>query len=398
MDFTYPPEAEAFRTEYRDWLATNFTEEYRGLGFSGNPSDDQLARLRHWNHRLADAGYAAISWPIEHGGRAATVMEQVVFAEESVAAGIPITLNPIGLANIAPSIMAFGTDEQRSRFLRPMLRGDDIWCQGFSEPDAGSDLASLSCAAIATDDGWRINGQKVWTTFGSLATWCELLVRTDVEAPSHRGITCLLIDMALPGIEVRPLVTATGDADFCELFFTDVDVAHTALLGKENDGWTVAMATLTFERGGVAALHLQLRQRIQAVIELARVHGRASDPHIRQRLAEIYIGGEQLRYLADRAVSRAAQDLPPGAESSLLKIVWSTVSQLVPIVSAEILGMAATASVPTRELMASRSLSIAGGTTEVNRNIVAERVLGLPREPRPSAGPRSLAIPPARAT
>lgn len=383
MDFSYPEPAEEFRAEFQGWLAAHFTDTYRNLSFSGDPGPDEMARLKAWNALLADAGYAAISWPVEYGGRGASVMEQVVFAEESVTAGIPITLNPIGLANIAPSIMAFGTDEQKARFLRPMLRGDHIWCQGFSEPDAGSDLASLSCRADWNGDGWTVTGQKVWNTYGHLADWCELLVRTDPSASKHRGITCLLVDMSLPGIEVRPLVTPTGGVEFNEIFFDEVRVPPDALLGKEHDGWSVAMATLTFERGGVASLHLGLRRRIRDLMAEARTLGRADDPVVRQELARLFSRGETLRYLADRAVTRAAADLPPGPESSLIKIVWSQLGQELALSRAWITGIAAVAGEPHHDVVQSRSLTIAGGTTEVNKNIVGERVLGLPREPKP---------------
>jgi alkylation response protein AidB-like acyl-CoA dehydrogenase len=388
VDFTYPPEAEAFRAEYRAWLDEHLTAELRGLGYQGEPDEGYLGLMHGWNRTLADAGYAAISWPVAHGGRDASVMEQVVFAEENVRAGAPGTLNPIGLANIAPSIMAFGTEAQQDRFLRPMLRGDEIWCQGFSEPDAGSDLASLSTSARWNGDGWIVNGQKVWNTYGTLASFCELLVRTDPTASKHRGITCLLVDMTLPGIEVRPLRTLTGEREFCELFFDDVFVPADALLGAENDGWTVAMATLSFERGGVASLHLQLRHRIRRLIELAHENGTGADPLVRQRLADLFTRGETLRFLADRAVSRAAAGLPPGPESSLIKIVWSQVGRALPLAAADVVGGdvfardVATSGRAATELLSSTSLTIAGGTTEVNRNVVAERVLGLPKEPR----------------
>jgi alkylation response protein AidB-like acyl-CoA dehydrogenase len=385
VDLRYPPEAEAFRAEYRAWLDEHLTDDLRSLALWGQPDEQYLARMREWNARLADAGYAAISWPREYGGRDASVMEQVVFAEENARARAPGTLNPIGLANIAPSIMTFGTDAQKGRFLRPMLRGDEIWCQGFSEPDAGSDLASLSTSARWTGDGWVVNGQKVWNTFGNLASFCELLVRTDPTAPKHRGITCLLVDMTLPGIEARPLRTLTGEAEFCELFFTDVHVPAEAILGKENEGWTVAMATLTFERGGVASLHLTLRDRIATLIATARANGTNGDARVRQRLADLYARGETLRYLADRAVSRAAANLPPGPESSLIKLVWSEVGRQLPLAAADVVGGDvvawddSTSGRTATELLSSTSLTIAGGTTEVNRNIVAERVLGLPR-------------------
>jgi alkylation response protein AidB-like acyl-CoA dehydrogenase len=387
VDFTYPPEAEAFRAEYRAWLDANLTDELRGLAYQGEPDEGYLALMHGWNRTLADAGYAAISWPVAYGGRDASVMEQVVFAEENVRAGAPGTLNPIGLANIAPSIMAFGTEAQKDRFLRPMLRGDEIWCQGFSEPDAGSDLASLSTSARWTGDGWVVNGQKVWNTYGTLASFCELLVRTDPTASKHRGITSLLVDMTLPGIEVRPLRTLTGEREFCELFFTDVFVPADAILGAENDGWTVAMATLSFERGGVASLHLQIRHRIRRLVELAHENGTGADPLVRQRLADLHTRGETLRFLADRAVSRAAAGLPPGPESSLIKIVWSQVGRALPLAAADVAGGVlawdvATSGRTATELLSSTSLTIAGGTTEVNRNVVAERVLGLPKEPR----------------
>ena len=310
MDFTYPPEAEAFRGEYRAWLDEHLTDELRSLGYRGEPDEGYLGLMHEWNRTLADAGYAAISWPVAFGGRDASVMEQVVFAEENVRAGAPGTLNPIGLANIAPSIMAFGTDAQKERYLRPMLRGDEIWCQGFSEPDAGSDLASLSTSARWNGDGWIVNGQKVWNTYGMLASFCELLVRTDPTASKHRGITCLLVDMALPGIEVRPLQTLTGEREFCELFFTDVFVPADAILGAENDGWTVAMATLSFERGGVASLHLQLRHRIR------RSHrDRARERH-RRRPGRAATAGRPLHQGRDAAVPRRPGREPGGRRTA----------------------------------------------------------------------------------
>ncbi|TML57179.1 MAG: acyl-CoA dehydrogenase, partial [Actinobacteria bacterium] len=219
MDFTYPPEAEAFRKEFRAWLEGNLDPELAGRR-SGllDGGDDVVARLRAWNRTLADARYAAIAWPEEYGGRGASVMEQVVFAEEMSRAGAPGTLNPLGISNIAPAIMQWGTEEQKRTFLPSMLRGDDIWCQGFSEPNAGSDLASLRTRAVLDGDVFVVNGQKIWNTLGHLANWCELLVRTDPDVPKHKGISCLLVDMTLPGVEVRPLATITGEREFNEIF------------------------------------------------------------------------------------------------------------------------------------------------------------------------------------
>src|SRR5205807_2897147 len=249
-------------------------------------SPETLERMRAWNRKLADAGYAAIAWPTEYGGRGAGLMDQVVYAEELHRAAAPGTLNPIGISNIAPAIMQHGTEDQKRRFLPPMRGGDEIWCQGFSEPNAGSDLASLSTRAVADGDDFVVNGQKVWTTFGNVADWCELLVRTDPDAPKHKGISCLLVDMRLPGIEARPLVTITGEREFSEIFFTDVRVPKSALLGPQNEGWRVAMTTLTHERGGVASLHLGVRKKIADLLGLARStdrHGRpaADDPVLR---------------------------------------------------------------------------------------------------------------------
>ncbi len=377
-----PPDTDAFRSEARAWLATHCVEPYRGLQFRGDPDSDWLTRMREWNNLLADAGWAGIDWPVEHGGRGLGLAHQVVLAEELDRAGAPGTLNPIGLANIAPSIMAFGTPEQTERYLRPMLRGDEIWCQGFSEPDAGSDLASLSTRARRDGDDWIVNGQKVWNTFGQLADWCELLVRSDPTASKHRGISCLLVDMGLPGIEVRPLRTATGNADFCEIFFDEVRVPASALLGPEGDGWMVAMATLTFERSGVANLHIQTRRHVAELIKAVREAGRSSDPVVRQELARLWIMAELQRLLSERATTRALQGLPPGPEGSLIKLVWSHVGQQLPLVATQILGLGALDDGWGHQVMGARSLTIAGGTTEVNKNIIAERVLGLPRDPR----------------
>src|SRR3954452_8429293 len=292
MDFTYPPEAEEFRHEFRTWLDEHYTDARRaeGLGFSMEMDDERLAAMRAWNRELADARYAAISWPEEYGGRGAGIMEQVVFAEEMHRSGAPGTVNVIGLSNIAPAIIEFGTDAQKERFLPRMLRGDDIWCQGFSEPNAGSDLASLRTTAVLDGDHWIVNGQKSWNTFGDIADWCELLVRTDPNVPKHKGITCLLVEMTRPGIEVRQLETITGDKDFNEIFFTDVRVPVDCTLGPVNEGWRVAMTTLAYERGTVAKLHLGTRAKVRRLIEEAKRtpmgdgSSAADDPVIRQHV------------------------------------------------------------------------------------------------------------------
>lgn len=381
MDFAYPPEAEALRAELRAWLDANLEPRFRGIGSAIAASPEGLETLREWNQRLADAGWVAIAWPREHGGRDAGVIEQVVWAEEMDRAQAPTLLNPIGLSNIAPSIMQYGTTAQKDRFLGRMRRGDDIWCQGFSEPDAGSDLASLRATAVRDGDFFVVNGQKVWNTLGSVADWCELLVRTDPEAPRHRGISCLLVDMKLAGIEVRPIVTITGEAEFAELFFTDVRVPAEALLGPLHQGWSVAMTTLNNERGGVAALHLQVRRKIRQLIEDTRraAHAAAADdPGHRRELARLYVEGEMLKLLSDRALSGMLHGRA-GPEGALTKLVWSQTEQQLGEVAARVLGPDALGGPWGRLRLHSRSYTIAGGTTQVNKNIVAQRVLGLPR-------------------
>jgi len=346
---------------------------------------DTLERLRAWNRTLADARYAAIAWPETWGGRGAGVIEQVVYAEEMHRIGAPGTLNPLGLSNIAPAIIEHGTDEQKRELLPRMLRGDDIWCQGFSEPNAGSDLASLTTSAALDGDHWIVNGQKTWNTLGHLANWCELLVRTDPSAPKHQGITCLLVDMALPGVEVRPLVTITGEREFNEIFFTDVRVPVTHTLGPPNEGWRVAMTTLAYERGTVAKLHLGLRAKIQRLLDEARVvpvgDGRtaAEDPVLRQALARVYLEGELLKLISDRAISAELHGRPMGPEGSIAKLVWSEAEQHLTEVATAVLGPDALDGRWARDRVYSRALTIAGGTTQVNKNILAQRILGLPR-------------------
>jgi alkylation response protein AidB-like acyl-CoA dehydrogenase len=387
MDFTYPPEAEAFRAQFRSWLDEHLTDELRtvGLGESLEFDADRLERQRAWNRLLADARYAAIAWPEEWGGRGAGVMEQVVYAEEMHRARAPGTLNPLGLSNIAPAIIEHGSAEQKRELLPRMLRGDDIWCQGFSEPNAGSDLASLRTSAVRDGDSWIVNGQKTWNTLGNVANWCELLVRTDPNVPKHRGITCLLVDMTLPGVEVRPLTTITGEKEFNEIFFTDVRVPVSSTLGPVNDGWRVAMTTLAYERGTVANLHLGTRAKIRRLIDDARHvpigNGRTAvdDPVLRERLARVYLEGELLKLISERALSAELHGRSMGPEGSIAKLLWSETEQHITEVAAEVLGPDALTGSWARDRVYSRALTIAGGTTQVNKNIVAQRILGLPR-------------------
>lgn len=388
MDYRYPPEAEIFRLEVRAWLEKNLTDDVKGLHNRGDISSADLEKLKAWNKTMADARYVAISWPEIFGGRNASVMEQVVLAEEMYGAGAPAPLNPIGINNIAPSIMAYGTEQQKQQYLKRMLSGEDIWCQGFSEPEAGSDLAALRTRAVEEGDYFVISGQKVWNTLGHYADYCELLVRTDPAASKHQGISCLLVDMKTPGVEVRPLKTLTGACEFSEIFFDKVRVPKTALLGPLHQGWTVAMNTLSNERAGVAHIHLGLRKKIAGL--MAEVKNKTVDglplsknPVVRQKLAKVYLMGEIQKSLANITIAAAAQGKPPGAESSLIKITWAEIENLLAETSAQVLGGDALLEPWGDNRLYTRATSIAGGTTQVNRNIVAQRVLGLPRDGKP---------------
>ncbi len=379
MDFAYPPEAETFRGELRAWLEANLEPRFRDLGQGLSLDREGIELLREWNRRLAEAGYAAIHWPEAYGGRDAGLLEQVVLAEENDRAGAPPTLNPIGLANIAPAILQHGREDQKRRYLPPMQRGDEIWSQGFSEPGAGSDLAGLETRAVDEGDCFRVTGQKVWNSLGEWADWCQLLVRSDPDKPRHAGISCLLLDMKLPGIEVRPTTTITGESEFAEIFLDDVRVPKDALLGEPDGGWAVAMTTLTSERAGVATLHLGVSRRIARLAETVRARSTPVGPVAREKLARLYLHGRLLERLSQRALS-AILSGRAGPEGSLVKLVWSEVEQEIGETAAELLGREALGGEWARTRLAARSYSIAGGTTQVNKNIVAQRVLGLPRD------------------
>lgn len=375
--WSYPPAAEAFRAQVRAWLDRNLEDRFRGVTFSMAADPEWLGLMREWNTRMADAGYAAITWPVEYGGRGAGLLEQVVLAEELDRAQAPPTLNPLGITNIAPAILQFGTEDQKRTHLPRMLRGDDIWCQGFSEPDAGSDLASLSTRAERDGDHYYVTGQKVWSTLGHVADRCELLVRTDPTAPKHAGITCLLVDLATPGIEVRPLVTITGETEFAELFLSEARIPVSDRLGEEDAGWRVAMTTLANERGGVASLHLGVRRKIRAL--LASREAAAAGQATRRELAALYVHGECLKLIADRAISGALHDRAHGPESSLAKLLWSDTEQELTEMTVRLLGLDGLSADRGRAHLGARAFSIAGGTTQVNKNIIATRLLGLPR-------------------
>jgi alkylation response protein AidB-like acyl-CoA dehydrogenase len=384
VDFSYPAEVEEFRTELRDWLSANLTSELIAARRPSGRDDAAFEMLRAWNQTMADAGWAAVSWPRDYGGRGATVLEQLVYTEETTRARAPMPLNVIGLNNIAPAIMQYGTEEQKTTLLPRMMRADDIWCQGMSEPEAGSDLASLRTRAVRDGDDFVVNGQKIWTSLGHRAQWCQLYVRTDPEAPKHKGISCLILDMRLPGIEVRPLVTLNGDTDFAEVFFHDVRVPANALLGPLNAGWQVATTTLSHERAGAARLYAEMQVRLEELVDDIAAQGDLlDDPVTLRRLGEIALRIKYLEVLCQRSISAT---LHGGSEhaafgtASLAKSVWGEIGQELAALAFDVLGSRGSNAPWANYRLTSRSLTIAGGTTQINKNITAQRVLGLPRK------------------
>ena len=381
MDFSYPPEVEQFRKELRAWLAANLTDEVLAAGRRRGRHPDTFETLRGWDAKLADAGWGAVSWPQEYGGRGATVLEQLAYAEETIHARAPVPLNVIGINNIAPAIMQYGTDSQKRALLPRMVRADDIWCQGMSEPEAGSDLASLRTRAVLDGDEYVVNGQKIWTSLGHRADWCQLYVRTDPEAPKHKGISCLIVNMTLPGIEARPLVTLNGHADFAEVFFSDVRVPADALLGPLNGGWQVATTTLSHERAGAARLYAQLEVQLgDLVADLAdcEVDGTPvlEDTATLRRLGEVAVRIKYLELLCQRSISATLHGGDALGSASLAKSVWAEVGQELAALAFDLLGGHERWS---DRRLTSRSLTIAGGTTQINKSVTATRVLGLPR-------------------
>jgi alkylation response protein AidB-like acyl-CoA dehydrogenase len=379
---------EQLRKELRAWLATNLTDDVVAAGRRRSRDDATFEMLRAWNATMADAGWAAVSWPQEYGGRGATVLEQLVYAEETTRARAPVPLNVIGMNNIAPAIMQYGTEAQKRTLLPRMMRADDIWCQGMSEPEAGSDLAALRTRAVRHSDSqgdfFVVDGQKTWTSLGYRADWCQLYVRTDPEAPKHKGISCLIVDMSLPGIEVRPLVTLNGDADFAEVFFNDARVPADALLGPENEGWQIATTTLSHERAGAARLYIEMQVRLaDLVADLAEIsiEGRPvlEDPTTLRRLGEIALRIKYLEVLCQRSISAILHGGDAFGSASLAKTIWSEIGQDIAALAFDLLGLQAGGRRWADYRLTSRSLTIAGGTTQINKNITAQRVLGLPR-------------------
>lgn len=396
MDIRFSAEEIAFRDELRDWLG-------EVLPTLGDPPDrdDWIARREWdmgWQRKLHDAGYAGINWPSEFGGRGSTPTEHLIFLEETTRMGAPyVGMNFVAQLHAGPTLILEATAEQQARHLPAMLKGEEVWCQGFSEPNAGSDLASLSTRAIRDGDHYVVTGQKIWTSFGHVADYCELLVRTDPEAPKHRGITWLICPMDLPGIEVRPITTVAGSSEFCEVFFDEVRIPVKNRVGGENDGWRVAMVTFSFERGTAFISELlgtmnQLAEMAELAQHIPRNGSTAwDDDEIRREIGHLQAEYDALWALTKRVVSQAQRTGMPGPGGSVFKLYYAEVKKRMAdlahrmlereaLVLAHDVGDEQTGG----DMVASRlyvlSLSIAAGTSQIQKNIIGERILGLPKE------------------
>ena len=377
MDLTFSERELAFRDELRAWLQSN----QPGAEPEGD-EDAHYAYRRDWQRRLADGGWAGVHWPKEYGGRGATMTESAIFFEELGRSGAPLPANVLGLLLAGPTIMFWGTDEQKERYLHPILTAEEIWCQGFSEPEAGSDLAALKTRAVRDGDEWVVTGQKVWTSGAQYSKWCMLVARTDQAAPKHKGLSYFLMDMEQPGVQVRPLKQITGEAEFNELFLQEARIPHENLLGGEGNGWKVALTTLMNERSGLGFfLQIRLRQLLDRLIDEAAGRGLLDDPHIADRIGDLHVKTEVLRLNGYRGLTAIEKYGQPGPEGSLSKLMWSQTNQELVQLAVDVVGAEAlTAGTPwAYELLRARGNSIEGGTTEILQNIVAERVLGLPK-------------------
>jgi len=391
MDLTLSPSEEGFRDEVATWLREN------------NPGpepegslDEVMAFRREWQRRLHAAGWAGISWPKEYGGRGATMIEQAIFVGEAAAQEAPSPANVLGLAMGGPVVIAHGTEAQKERYLEPILTGEEIWCQGFSEPESGSDLASLKTRAVKDGDEWVVTGQKVWTTFAQYAKWCMLVARTDPDAPKHQGLTYFLMDMEQEGVEAKPLVQITGEGEFNEVFINEARIPDENVVGGVGNGWTVAITTLMNERAGlafgaIAGVQNSLRRLATLAGEVREEGGAtvAEDAYFRQKIAQLFIEAETMRLNAYRGLTKTMESGIPGPEGSLGKWQWADINQDLTELALEIEGAWATLGRGSDAAIAngawqysflrSRANSIEGGTTDILKNIIAERVLGLPR-------------------
>jgi alkylation response protein AidB-like acyl-CoA dehydrogenase len=393
MDFNYSPEQEAYRREVRTWLEANQPPPLTEREKESATEDFLWQRLKAWHKKLYEAGWIGLTWPKEYGGRGATFVEQVIFQQEMGRLNLMLGCNILGIIMAGPAIMQWGTDTQKKRYLQPIMSGDEIWCEGMSEPGAGSDLAAMQTRAALDGDTFVVNGQKVWTTLAHRADFCQLWVRTDPDAPKHKGLSCLLLDMHSPGVNVRPLTQITGDAEFNEIFFEDVRVPKENLLGPLNAGWTVLIATLMHERFGIGETLGGSEQTLAALVELskhAKINGRAAadDPEIRNQIAQFAIEVAAKKYNGYRVLTRRLKGLLPGPEASISKLTSTELTQRMVKFTSRLIGPYAYLERRSpfalegdwmRRILQVESMTIAGGTSPVQKNMIGERVLGLPK-------------------
>jgi alkylation response protein AidB-like acyl-CoA dehydrogenase len=392
MDFEFSEKHEAFRKNVRAWLERHVPDDLRGKSFAASRADiDEVKRLRAWQKTMHAAGYVGMDWPVEFGGKGATIVDQLILFQEMARAESPQFVNRGGVSMLGPTLMKHGTRAQQKRFLNNILTADEMWCQGFSEPNAGSDLANLQTRAVRDGDDFVVNGQKVWTSMAHVADWCFLLVRTDSAAAKHKGISFLLVDMTSPGITLRPLRQITGEAEFNEVFFDNVRVPAENLVGKLNEGWGVAITTLAYERDLLTFIrHISLRNALHRLLKLTRDRGRGSDPVLRQKIAQLWIGEQALQLNGYRSLTRILRGGQPGPEGSTSKLFWSQLDQELALTASEVIGPYSQIAHGSTwapddgqwefyELLA-RGSGIRAGTSEILRNILGERVLGLPKD------------------
>jgi alkylation response protein AidB-like acyl-CoA dehydrogenase len=395
MDLNLTPQEQQFRDEFRAWLEANAPKDWEKRFPRGEDTQERFEFLRAWQKTMFEAGWVGIHWPKEYGGRGATLIEQALFIEEIARTKVPAPINVLGLSLLGPTLIKYGTEAQKQRFLANILSGDEIWCQGYSEPNAGSDLAALRSEAVLDGDHFVVNGQKTWTSFGHHADWCFAVVRTDPDVPKHKGLTYMLIDMHSPGVSLRPLKQMTGESEFNEVVFQNVQVPVENVVGKVNDGWNIAIATLMFERGTLgASLQITFKRQIERLIELSKTimrNGRpaSEDSLIRQKLAQMYAEIEIFRLNQLRTLTRMNKAGVPGAEGSIQKIFWSEMNQRMQQVAMEMLGpygqlagesqYAVDHGEWAHAYLRSRGNTIEAGTSEIQRNIIGHFVLGLPK-------------------